>query len=666
MHTGTTVEHNQASVTGFSTAETQPDALSPLRTIVHMLVTGAVAAVATVVAWFIMSRPSLPAYNTSYVLKALSSVGSVLVILFAAVSVYYVLHPRTNWSNWQRRVLAVLLYLAPAGLVITSIGIPLAATSLYLDGVSVDQAFRTQFLTRLTDTPGWVDMAYPNMPSFYPGLWFFTGGLFARITGLAGWAAYQPWALMTLAAAFSMLVPLWRHLTGSLASGATVALVTAVATLHVAPEEPYAAIVAVGMPAAMVMTRHALLGSRWALFGVMVYLGLSANLYTLFTALSALSVVVMAIAAAIRQKGIRPLLSLLAMGVGSILIALLGWFPYLRALLTQPHGPTGKAQHYLPEDGTALMMPFFDLSALGVLTLIGLVWLVARHRQDDARALLVGILTAYGWAVASMAMPLLGTTLLGFRVALPIALLFAVAGALAIIDLRGVGMPKFYPATVDPAKSRGVTRVFAAILAFGTLYYAIDIPMNHEKKIDTAYTDADGNAMRGDRMPADATVYYAQIDEHLAEKLGKRSGSTILTDEQHFMSFYPYHAYQAMTAHYANPLGEFERRNEEIESWTQITDPDELIAAMDRAAEEEGWTAPDALVLRGEVPAEEGGPAGSDATPMEEAEFSYLIADDIYPNQPNVRFRTVHFPASAFQKHWDVTQIGPFAVAVRN
>ena len=60
-------------------------------------------------------------------------------------------------------------------------------------------------------------------------------------------------------------------------------------------------------------------------------------------------------------------------------------------------------------------------------------------------------------------------------------------------------MPKFYPATVDPAKSRGVTRVFAAILAFGTLYYAIDIPMNHEKKIDTAYTDADGNAMRGDR-----------------------------------------------------------------------------------------------------------------------------------------------------------------------
>src|SRR5699024_9453234 len=202
------------------------------------------------------------------------------------------------------------------------------------------------------------------------------------------------------------------------------------------------------MPAAMVMTRHALLGSRWALFGVMVYLGLSANLYTLFTALSALSVVVMAIAAAIREKGIRPLLKLLAMGIGSILIALLGWL------------------HYLPKDGTELMMPFFNVSALGVLALIGLVWLVARHRQDDARALLVGILTAYGWAVASMAMPLLGTTLLGFRVALPIALLFAVAGALAIIDLRGVGMPKFYPATVDPAKSRGVTRVFAAILAF--------------------------------------------------------------------------------------------------------------------------------------------------------------------------------------------------------
>src|SRR5699024_7083601 len=152
-----------------------------------------------------------------------------------------------------------------------------------------------------------------------------------------------------------------------------------------------------------------------------------------------------------------PLLKLLAMGIGSILIALLGWFPYLLALLTQPHGPTVKAQHSLPKHGPELMMPFFNVSALAALALIGLAWLLARRRQDDARAPLVRLLAAYGWAVASMAMPLLGTTLLGFRVALPIALLFAVAGALAIIDLRGTGMPKFYPATVDPAKSRGVT-----------------------------------------------------------------------------------------------------------------------------------------------------------------------------------------------------------------
>ena len=70
---------------------------------------------------------------------------------------------------------------------------------------------------------------------------------------------------------------------------------------------------------------------------------------------------------------------------------------------------------------------------------------------------------------------ILGFAGASFAIAAVVALLFAVAGALAIIDLRGVGMPKFYPATVDPAKSRGVTRVFAAILA-ATVYMVLRAP----------------------------------------------------------------------------------------------------------------------------------------------------------------------------------------------
>ena len=59
-------------------------------------------------------------------------------------------------------------------------------------------------------------MAYIDQPSFYPGLWFFSGGLFARTFGLDGWVAMQPWALITMAMAASMLVPVWQRISGSL------------------------------------------------------------------------------------------------------------------------------------------------------------------------------------------------------------------------------------------------------------------------------------------------------------------------------------------------------------------------------------------------------------------------------------------------------------------
>ena len=41
----------------------------------------------------------------------------------------------------------------------------------------------------------------------------------------------------------------------------------------------------------------------------------------------------------------------------------------------------------------------------------------------------------------------------------------------------------------------------------------------------------------------------------------------VLTDEKTFMSYYPYWGFNAFTSHYANPLGEFSTRNEQIETW---------------------------------------------------------------------------------------------------
>lgn len=631
---------------------------------------GALAAVVTLAAWFVLSRTSLPAYSSSNVTKALASAGGVLVLLVLALLLYAVIHAKTpyaDWARWKRAGTTVLCWLGPAALVIALLAVPLAATRLYLDGVSVDQAFRTQFLTRMTDQPGYEDMAYLGEPSFYPRLWFLTGGVFANVFGLAGWAAMQPWALVTLAATGSMLVPVWRRLTGSLPLATVISLVTTAVVLYTAPEEPYAAVVAFGMPAAMVMAGRAVRGSRPAVVGLIVYLGLSANLYTLYTGISALTVVFIALVVAVAARSMWPVGRLVVIGVGSGAIALVGWAPYGLAVLRSDNAVSGRAQHYLPQIGTEVPVPFFEFSLVGVLGLLCIVWMVLRWRRSQVRALLAGLVVCYAWVILSMLVTLTGTTLLGFRMELPIALILATGGVMALQDLRTVGIPRAYPQFVGPDAAPKVTAVLAVLLTFATAAYVVNVPLHLRSHIDLAYTDTDGDAQRGDLFPADSTVYYADIDALIDERLdlgGDRAGTVVFSDENSFLAYYPYHSYQAMTSHYANPLGEFEERNEEIARWTEFTEPAELTDAMDAATAERGWDGPDVMVLRGEASdATASGDGGGDGD--SDGQFSFRLSEDIYPNDPNVRFTTMSFSASAFSEGWDLEQVGPFVVAVR-
>ncbi|MCG7259167.1 MULTISPECIES: galactan 5-O-arabinofuranosyltransferase [unclassified Corynebacterium] len=659
------------------------DALSVRQTLVRLVATAALAFAGTTLGWYLMAHTNFPAFTNSFVLRGLTTAAIVILIVFTGLACYWWIYPakwmlsgqttsargagargsqRPALRGWVSVLLQLVMHLAPAMLVLAALGIPLAATQLYLGGISVDQAFRTQFLTRMTDQLGWEDMAYIDQPSFYPGLWFFSGGLFARAFGLTGWVAMQPWALITMAMAASMLVPVWQRICGSLPIASALALMTAAVTLTVGGDEPYAAIVAMGMAPAFIIARRALHGGRVALLGSIIYLGLSANLYTLYTAISALTVVVVAVVGAITVRGTKPLIRLVAIGVGSIAIALLGWAPYLWSLVTQPHGSTNTAQHYLPEVATQVPTPFFESAAIGILSIIALIWMVFRRKDGDVRALTLGLVVCYAWVILSLLMTVFGTTLLGFRVAVPISIILAVSGVLAIADWRLVYVPQLMTAAGrKPENGVLISRVIAIVMAVCGIHYATQIPYEHENHIDTAYTDTDGEGKRADKLPGDSAVYYSQVDEVLSEELGGRSGKVLLTDEKSFMAYYPYHGYQAFTSHYANPLGDFARRNEEIEGWSKITDPKDLLAAMDDAEKANGWKTPDALLMRGQLDSAKGSADSTD----DDGTFTYLVSDDIYPSQPNVRFRAIHFDASAFSEGWNLHQVGPFVIAVR-
>lgn len=646
----------------------------------------------TLLCWLVLRQTSLPAFNTSMVTRGLATAGTVTVLIVVGVFVVLWLFDehradglrhqsvitrvahlraadngaatppvpplRVSRPRWRVILTYVLCYLSPAAIVVTTTAVPLSATRLYLDGLQVDQGFRTQFLTRMATTWANQDMNYIDMPSYYPIGWFWLGGRLANLLGIPGWEVYQPWALVSIAAVGCTLVPVWQRLTGSLPVATAIALTSTCVVLVTTPEEPYGAIIALGTPAAIILAYRALRGSWYATAGVTVFLGASATMYTLFTGAIALSVVVLAtIGAVVTSRSWIPISRLLVIGIGSILIALTAWAPYFAALLSgRPHsGAT--APHYLPPEGTQIPLPFLAPSVVGVLCLIGLIYLIVRVHDPEVRTLGIATVVFYAWTIASMVASLAGTTLLGFRINSLIILQLATAGVLALAELRLIGVRRLYPDRMTPRLSRLTTVILVVVLLGAGVHYAQSIPGRNESAIDHAYSDTDGYGERADRFAPDTARYYADIDAEIRSHGYEPTDTVVLTDESNFMSYHPYHGFQAFTSHYANPLGEFGRRNAAIEawaggSWADLADPEAFAESLSEAP----WREPDVFIFRGDVDDREVG-------------WKTHIAEDIFPNNPNVRFRGLFFnpePFLADPTMWHVSQIGPFVVVSRD
>ena len=612
------------------TTDYQPAGRTALRTIAA----GFAGGVLTLVAWFVLNRISLPAFNTSMVTRSLATGVSFVLLVIAAVLAVLWTRGKRPWIS------AAVLALIPAGLVVATLGIPLSATKLYLDGIQVDQGFRTQFLSRMTENLGHADMAYKDLPTFYPMGWFWFGGRLANIMGMDGWEVYQPYALATLAAGAAMLTPIWRRLTGSLPVATAIAVVTTAIVLTETPEEPYAAIVAMFLPAAAVWAYRALKGSWSATAALAVYLGISATFYTLFTAIGALTVVVIAVVLTFAgERSLTPLKHLLVIGFASLAIASIAWGPYVWRVLTGDEILESTANHFLPIEGTYFALPFLSLSLVGLLCLFGLIELIVRFREPEIASLGAALAVSYVWALASMAITLLGTSLLGFRLEVLFVLLFATLGIIAVAN--------FDPKRIQIKNQTLFTTVVIAVVAVASLQMVQHVAVQNEKYIDQAYADTDGYGERADRFPPDAGRYYNEIADFIESHGHMENEAVVFTDEINFMAFHPFFGFNAFTSHYANPLGEFEQRNSELEEWSRISydDPEKFTEAVDNSQ----WEPPAAFIFRG----------------SEDSDFKTHIAHDIYPSQPNVHYEGLYFHPDAFKDDWDVKFIGPFAVAVR-
>lgn len=605
----------------------------------QMLAAMALAVLITVIALQAIARVQWPAFNSSNQLHALTTAGQCAVLIGLLLAGWAW---RRGWHKSAKLAATSLL----AAFSVVTLGMPLGATKLYLFGVSVDQQFRTEYLTRLADTAVPHDMTYLGLPPYYPSGWFWLGGRVAALTGTPAWEMFKPWAIVSITAAIVAAFVLWAAMI-RFEYALAVTTATAAATLAYSSTEPYSAVIVVLLPPVFVLAWSGLkaTGRGWAaILGTGIFLGIAALFYTLLFGYVAFTLALMALLLAATRRQLQPLIRVAVIAVVSGVIAAIHWAPYYLAVLKGHPADKGTAQHYLPMSGAQLTFPMLDATLLGVMCLIGTLWLVVRARSSTrAAALAMAVGSVYAWSLLSMLATLARTTLLSFRLQPTLLVLLVAAGTFGFLEAAR-GLAHHY---AQPTTNR-VIAVAATIGAIGAVSFSQAIPDILRPDIAVAYTDTDGSGQRADRRPPGAERFYQEIDRKITAATGRpRNETVVMTADYSFLSYYPYYGFQGLTSHYANPLAQFKERSGAIESWATMTSPDEFVKALDTMP----WQAPTVFLMR----------HGGTGT------YTLRLAEDVYPNQPNVRRYQVALDERLFHsKHWQVTDIGPFVLAIRS
>lgn len=418
-----------------------------LATLGQMALAVLVAVAVAVISLVAISRVQWPAFPSSNQLHALTTVGQV-GCLAGLVAVGWVWRRCTRPRGRLLTQLAGLVFVS--AFTVVTLGMPLGATKLYLFGISVDQQFRTEYLTRLADSPALRDMTYLGLPPYYPPGWFWIGGRAAALGGAPAWEVFKPWAITSITIAVAVALVLWWRMV-RFEYALIVTTATAAVTLAYGSPEPYSAMITVLLPPMLVLTWSGLrAGDRpdaparagWgAVIAAGLFLGWTATWYTLLFGLSAFTVGVMALwLAGVRWRRNRkdgglkaaldPLRRLAVIAGIALAIACTTWLPFVVRAMHSPISNSGSAMHYLPADGAELTFPMLQFTLLGVVCLIGTLWLVLRARSSvRAGALAIGVLAIYLWSLLSMLTTLARTTLLSFRLQPTLSVLLVAAGA---------------------------------------------------------------------------------------------------------------------------------------------------------------------------------------------------------------------------------------------
>lgn len=566
-------------------------------------------------------------------------------VIFAVVFAVVGFDLGRRWPSWVK---LGGVWAALTALTTLLLAVPLEASRFFLEGSSVDNTFRLQYLERMGSTGSLVDMNYSGIAPYYPGGWFWLGGRFANLLGWDGWAAYKPYAITWIALTPAVAFVLWSLVVSRrLALLATLPAVLA-GFISVAVDEPYAWPSSVWLAPIAVLAwqvfRRRERVPAWTIVLIGGYLGFCGITYTLHLVFGVLLVVVLAVVAGIldvRQGAAagptvrRLLLRLVGIGVLTGVLSLITWGPFILA------GGLGKpnvAAHFLPDTSADFPTPFVPNTMFGVLCLGGLVWLVVRSRRNPVAFVLLVITTlVYLWFAVSTLALLVRTSLLAFRFVATVDVALSVAGVFGAVELiRALGRH------VRPIAAAGF-----ALALVGAISVAQSGLASMKDAVNTAESDyyADGFNAKGQHDPSQDGAWTGELISTINTLSGRPpTGDVVLSAYDRLLSFEPYWGFQQTTPQYANPLAGYAQRNDEIKHWASSASPAELSARLATNPHRP----PNVFVLRKD----------GDALVMPIASDSFPQAAPVHVD--DVRFDPKLFDSPAFARR----DVGPFAVIV--
>lgn len=433
------------------------------------------------------------------------------------------------------------------------VALPLRTTPFAIDGFGGDQRLYTAYVTKFAATAGNVDVIYPDLPAFYPPLYFYVLGRAADWLGIAPYAMLKLGMLATVALLPLAMALLWRPLLPGVLAGAAIFVLLIEQNLH-KPAEWFTMILFVPWWLTFVINVRGRSFGGWrerllwlAGGGVLGALIFQSYYYWFLIGFVSLLVGLLAPQWLGRADGSRRglLLDAGSMLLSTALFSVLYWGPYLASMIA-----TGGRQvlqsRWLAEGKIALPLPFTDDSLAGVFLLFGLASLVlAAGSSRVARGLLALLGGLYLWFGLGYVGMLADHPLLTFRAYPMVNYLLALGGCLGLAHLWQ--KRTWFNIVDNPQQAFG--RLWAAAILVLCLFFGQQTIEGHvnnenvqlaiESTPPTALLEAADQLLPPDTAPPTLLVSDKYID---------------------LFAFRPYAGFVAWSAHFSHPAGLFHQR----------------------------------------------------------------------------------------------------------